>query len=60
MSMLHGKDAFSKTKSFKEHKHYDLAVKHMLFKLEPAMNLFITDSHLLSLLLMLHKPLSLI
>jgi hypothetical protein len=30
--MFRGKDAFSKTKSFKDHKQCDLAIKHMLFK----------------------------
>jgi hypothetical protein len=33
MSMFRGKDAFSKTKSFKDQKHCDLAVKHVMVKL---------------------------
>ena len=30
--MFRGKDSFSKTKSFKDHKHSDLAVKRVLFQ----------------------------
>jgi hypothetical protein len=33
MSMFRGKDAFSKTKSFKDQKHCDLAVKRVMFRL---------------------------
>jgi hypothetical protein len=30
--MFRGKDAFSKTKSFKDHKQCDLAVRRVLFR----------------------------
>jgi hypothetical protein len=33
MSMFRGKDGFSKTKSFKDQKHCDLAVKRVMFRL---------------------------
>jgi hypothetical protein len=34
MDMFKGRDNYSKTKAFLEHKHTDLAVKHVVFKYE--------------------------